>query len=180
MMFDIEIKARYEEHEKARQFLRDNNAKFHGIDNQIDIYFQVNNGRLKLRKGQIESALVFYKREDKKGVKVSEYYLYHSKDFDKLELILRESMSVLVEVKKKREMYFIDNVKFNLDEVDELGKFIEIEAITDNEADFSKLKKIVKSFIKNLEINENDIQSHSYSDLLYKTKTQLKDIFLFY
>jgi predicted adenylyl cyclase CyaB len=169
-MFDIEIKARYEEHELAKRFLKENNAKFHGIDNQIDIYFQVNNGRLKLRKGQIESALVFYKRENKKGVKVSEYYLYYSKDFDKLELLLRESLGVLVEVKKKREIYFLDNVKFNLDEVDELGKFIEIEAITDNELDFTKLHKTVESYIKSLNIQETDLQSHSYSDLLLRKK----------
>jgi predicted adenylyl cyclase CyaB len=169
-MFDIEIKARYEEHDIARQFLKDNNAKFHGIDNQIDIYFQVNNGRLKLRKGQIESALVFYKRENKKGVKVSEYYLYHSKDFDKLELILRESMGVLIEVKKKREMYFIDNVKFNLDEVVDLGKFIEIEAMTDNESDFTKLHQKVESYIKNLDIKRIALQSHSYSDLILMKK----------
>jgi predicted adenylyl cyclase CyaB len=169
-MFDIEIKARYEEHDIARQFLKDNNAKFHGIDNQLDIYFQVNNGRLKLRKGQIESALVFYKRDNKKGVKVSEYYLYHSKNFDKLELILRESIDILVEVRKKREMYFIDNVKFNLDEVESLGRFIEIEAITDNESEFTRLHKLVESYIKNLKIKETNLQSHSYSDLILMKK----------
>ncbi len=169
-MFDIEIKAYYENHDKVRQFLKNKNAKFHGVDNQIDIYFYVKNGRLKLRKGKIESALVFYKRANKKGIKISEYHLYHSKNIEKLESILTDSLGILIEVKKKREMYFINNIKFNLDVVEGLGKFIEIEAITDNESDFTKLHEIVSSYIEILEINESDLQSLSYSDLLLKKR----------
>ncbi|NHJ49800.1 MAG: class IV adenylate cyclase [Asgard group archaeon] len=169
-MFDIEIKARYKDHNKAREFLKANGARFHGIDQQIDVYFKVKNGRLKLRKGEIENALVYYTRDNVKDIKVSEYYLYHSQDPELLESILRHSLGVLIEVRKKREMHYIDNIKFNLDVVDELGTFIEIEAMTDDESDFQKLKLKVEKLIEQLEIPQSAIQSHSYSDLLIEKR----------
>ena len=101
-MFDIEIKAVCEHHDHVRDFLKSQGARFGGIDEQTDVYFKTNNGRLKLRKGNIEGALVFYKRENIKGVKISEYSLYKSKDPEALEIILRETLGVIVEVVKTR------------------------------------------------------------------------------
>jgi len=63
---NIEIKAKCNDQEKIRSVLKSRNADFKGTDHQIDTYFKVNNGRLKLREGNIENFLVFYEREDKK------------------------------------------------------------------------------------------------------------------
>jgi len=41
--------------------------------------------------------------------------------------ILTNSLDVLIVVKKKRETYFINNLKFHLDTIDRLGSFVEIE-----------------------------------------------------
>ena len=167
-MFDIEIKAVCDHQDHVRAFLKSTGARFGGIDEQTDVYFKTNNGRLKLRKGTIEGALVFYKRENIKGVKISEYTLYESKDPEQLESILRETLGVLVEVVKTREMYFIDNVKFNIDSVQGLGEFVEIEAMTENRDDFESLKSTVQYYLDEFKISPEDIQSHSYSDLLLK------------
>ncbi len=167
-MFDIEIKAVCNHQDHIRDYLKSKGARFGGIDEQRDIYFKTNNGRLKLRKGIIEGALVFYKRENVKGVKISEYSLYKSKDPEALESILRETLGVLVEVVKTREMYFINNVKFNIDNVQGLGKFVEIEAMTENKDDFVRLKSTVQHYLDEFKILPKDIQSHSYSDLLLK------------
>ncbi|MHA1124670.1 MAG: class IV adenylate cyclase [Candidatus Heimdallarchaeota archaeon] len=167
-MYDIEIKARCEHQDQVREILKDKGARFGGIDEQTDVYFKTNVGRLKLRKGNIEGALVFYKRENIKGIKISDYTLYKSKDPEALERILRDTLGVLIEVVKTREMYFIDNVKFNIDLVQGLGKFVEIEAMTENKDDFEKLKSTVQHYLDEFKILPKDIQSHSYSDLLLK------------
>ncbi|MHA1244312.1 MAG: class IV adenylate cyclase [Candidatus Heimdallarchaeota archaeon] len=167
-MYDIEIKARCDYHDQIREILIAMGARFGGIDEQTDVYFKTNIGRLKLRKGNIEGALVFYKRENVTGIKVSKYTLYESKDPVTIERILRETLGVLIEVVKTREMYFIDNVKFNIDIVQGLGKFIEIEAMTNDKAEFDELKTVVQGYLDKFRIQPEAIQSHSYSDLLLK------------
>jgi predicted adenylyl cyclase CyaB len=71
-------------------------------------------------------------------------------------------------VRKKREIYFIRNVKFHIDEVEGLGNFAEIEA-SDLYADISKeeLQKQCNFYLVELKINEEDLISVSYSDLLF-------------
>ena len=169
-MIDVEIKARTDKHNLIKEILVERGARFAGVDNQIDVYFKCENGRLKLRKGQFEQALVFYQRENIKGIKPSEYTLYKSEDYPTLEMILRNSLGVLVEVQKTRERYFIDNIKFNIDTVKGLGTFVEIEAITDKKEEIEHLRKIVENYRVLFEISEEEIQSLSYSDLLLSEK----------
>ena len=87
-----------------------------------------------------------------------------------MEELLKIALGELVTVEKKREVYFIDNVKFNIDDVKGLGKFVEIEAITTNPDEIDHMDEIVRSYIKLFDIKEIDIQSHSYSDLLLEKK----------
>ena len=53
---NIEIKARCNDLEAIQKILTSGNAEFKGTDRQIDSYFKVNSGRLKLREGNIENA----------------------------------------------------------------------------------------------------------------------------
>lgn len=167
---NIEIKAKSKNHEKVRKILEDNNAKFIGIDHQIDTYFKTNFGRLKLREGDIENSLIYYHRKNKKGPKKSDIILFKTekKDF-RLKEILKKSLGILTTVDKRRGIYFIDNVKFNLDNVKDLGTFIEIEAISnDNKVKKDELLKQCKHYINLLDINKKDMISLSYSDMLLK------------
>src|SRR3989338_4175717 len=72
---NIEIKARSTNQDQIRAFFLKNGADFKGTDHQIDTYFKVENGRLKLREGNIENFLVFYEREDKEEPKQSNVIL---------------------------------------------------------------------------------------------------------
>jgi adenylate cyclase class IV len=76
-MRNAEIKARSteENHKNIRSVLVKMNADFAGKDHQIDTYFAVPNGRLKLREGDIENFLVQYSRDDKSGPKLSNVIL---------------------------------------------------------------------------------------------------------
>ncbi len=172
VMIDVEIKARYEDHSRVRNILKKNNALFGGEERQIDVYFNSPRGRLKLRIGTEESFLVYYIRDNIKGIKPSEYFLYKTNESNKLEELLRIALGELVTVEKNREVYFIDNIKFNIDDVKGLGKFIEIEAITNNPDEIEHMDEIVRSYVKLFEIKESDIQSHSYSDLLLEKKKE--------
>ena len=99
---NIEIKAKCNDHEKIREILKSRNADFKGTDHQNDTYFKVNNGRLKLREGNIENFLVFYEREDKEGPKQSDVILFKSDPNSSLKEILLTSLGTLVVVDKQR------------------------------------------------------------------------------
>lgn len=164
---NIEIKARSNNHEKIRGFLKSHNADFKGIDHQIDTYFQVNKGRLKLREGNIENYLIYYERENKEGPKQSDIILFKSNPGSSLKSILVNANGILTIVDKKREIYFIENVKFHIDTVEELGTFMEIEAIDeDGSIGKEKLLEQCNEYLKLFEISESDLISVSYSDLL--------------
>ena len=162
---NVEIKAKCSDQEKVRVVLKSHNADFKGVDHQIDTYFIVPTGRLKLREGNIENSLIFYEREDVKGPKQSRVILHRTEPDSSLKEILTKSLGILTVVDKQREIYFIDNVKFHLDTVQNLGTFMEIEAI-DTTGDISKEKLLEQCthYLALFGTQESDLLNTSYSD----------------
>ena len=171
MHLNIEIKAKCSNPQQIRKTLESEGAEYRGLDHQVDTYFKVNRGRLKLREGHIENALVFYERNNQDGPKDSKVVLYSSQSGSSLKQIISSSCGVLVVIDKQRHIYFIDNVKFHVDEVRNLGIFCEIEAI-DQTGDIGKerLLQQCEYYIKLLGIKNEDLVSCSYSDLLMEDK----------
>ena len=126
---NVEIKAKCNNVGFIRNYLLSNGAEFKGMDEQTDTYFNVSNGRLKLREGNIENNLIYYERSDQAGPKNSHFHLVKVSDANSLKEVLTRSIAVKAIVKKKREIYYINNIKFHIDEVSNLGSFIDIEAV---------------------------------------------------
>ncbi len=167
---NIEIKARCADASFIRQYLHQQKALFKGVDEQTDTYFHVNSGRLKLRQGAIENSLIFYKRDNSAGPKLSEVYLVQvDHNSEPLKELLTHANGVKVVVKKKREIYFIENVKFHIDEVEGLGSFVEIEAIDeDGTLGLGTIQQQCAYYLQQFNIQTDDLLTHSYSDLLLK------------
>ena len=167
---NIEIKARTDNQEQIRAILKSKNADFKGIDHQIDTYFNVSSGRLKLREGNIENQLIYYQRKNQEGPKQSDVTLFKSDPGSSLKEVLTKALGILVVVEKKREIYFIDNVKFHLDTVEGLGTFVEIEAIDINGTiGKEKLSEQCRFFLDLFNIPGEDLVPVSYSDLLLQS-----------
>ena len=167
MALNIEIKAKCENPVTIKEVLTAHQADFKGVDHQIDTYFKVPNGRMKLREGNIETALIQYNRPNQAGPKKSDYVLYHPHPDSSLKQLLTQANGVLVVVDKLRSIYFIDNVKFHVDEVKELGSYMEIEAIdSDGTLGEEKLLEQCQFYLNLLGIEESDLIENSYSDLL--------------
>jgi len=169
---NIEFKARCSNTEQIRKILKSRQAKFIGTDHQVDSYFTVKSGRLKLREGNIENSLIYYERSDSTEPKQSDVILYHPNlnSISLLKEILTKTLGINVIVDKEREIYFIDNVKFHIDTVKHLAStFIEVEAIDeDGTIGITKLKDQCLFYLKLFGIPEKDLISKSYSDLLLK------------
>lgn len=164
---NIEIKARTTDPSFIRQYLLQHRALYKGKDEQTDTYFHSPHGRLKLREGVIENNLIYYERADQAGPKSSHFQLVKVEHAKGLKEVLTSSMGIKVVVKKSREIYYIDNVKFHIDEVPGLGSFVEIEA-GNILADLSKekLQEQCDYFMKEFRIGPSDLLQHSYSDML--------------
>jgi len=164
---NVEIKARTNSAQFVRKYLIDHNADFKGIDEQTDTYFNVSQGRLKLREGNIENNLIYYNRNNQNGPKSSQFNLVKVEDAKGLKEVLTKSCGIKMIVKKRREIYYIDNVKFHIDEVPGLGSFIEIEAgnILANKTE-AELMEQCNFYLKEFKIRDEDLVDVSYSDML--------------
>lgn len=164
---NIEIKARTNDPAFVRQFLLDNGADFKGTDLQTDTYFKVASGRLKLRQGSIENNLIYYERPDQAGPKQSDFKLVPVNDGEALKTILAAALGIKVTVVKNREIWFIGNVKFHIDQLEGLGSFVEIEAGNKTEpVSLERLHEQCAYYLKAFNIKEEDLVQHSYSDML--------------
>ena len=164
----IEIKARCTNPSKVRQLLlQQPKIQFIGVDAQVDTYFKIPSGRLKLREGNIENSLIYYDRENKKDAKKSDVTLYKPTEVASLKAVLLAALPTLIVVEKKREIYFIDHIKFHIDTLSALGSFIEIEVIDANDAmDISEMKEQCQWYMELLDIQKEDLMENSYSDML--------------
>ena len=165
-IINIEIKARCYALEEVHKKLMGAGAEFIGVDRQVDTYYNVNHGRLKLRRGTIEHSLIFYQRPESKELKQSDVILNKlNHDSDVLARQLKASIGIKTIVDKQRKIFFIDNVKFHLDEVKGLGHFIEIEAIGSLGQE-DALAEQCRHYIDWLCIDSSAFIDQSYSDMV--------------
>ncbi len=167
MPLNYEFKARCKNLFELVKIIQSKNCIYLGEDDQIDTYFFVTHGRLKLREGKIENALIYYQRMDITEAKFSEVLLYQHQPDPSLKKILTAVLGVKVIIEKCRQIYFIGNVKFHFDNVKGLGTFIEVEAI-DNEGNIpkEKLQEQCLHYMKLFNITSEQLVAESYSDLL--------------
>lgn len=169
-MKNVEIKARCTDPGRIEKILLENGADFKGTDIQTDTYFNVINGRLKLRQGKIENSLIFYSRVNQKGPKQSSFRLFRSENLDHILPLLIDSLGILAIVKKTRKIFYIDFVKFHIDQLEGFGDFVEIEVgDLEDKKTTEELEKICNYYIELLSISNNDLINQSYSDMVLET-----------
>ena len=164
---NYEFKARAADLNSMEQKLLRLNPLFKGEDHQIDTYFNVQSGRLKLREGFIENALIYYERPDIPDSKQSAILLYKHETDRSLKDILMKVMGIKVVVDKLRKIYFIGNVKFHFDTVMDLGTFVEVEAIDETgQIEPDELERQCKYYFDYFGLTRSDYIKESYSDLI--------------
>ncbi len=167
MLTNFEWKAQVQDLLQAEQKLLQLSPRFIGIDLQTDTYFNAAQGRLKLRQGNIENALIHYERKNTPGAKSAAILLYQANPSETLKDILTRALGVLAVVQKKRKIYFIENVKFHFDQVEGLGTFAEVEAINEDEQfSVQQLQDQCDYYASLFNIQPGDYVADSYSDMI--------------
>jgi adenylate cyclase class IV len=164
---NVEAKARLRDLDAARRQVRACGAVFVWADEQVDRYYELEGGRrTKLRTcTRAPAELIRYDRPETAGVRTSEYDVSPVGD-PVAGACLIPGATPLVTVRKRRELWLLDDVRIHLDRVDGLGTFLELEAVVDATHDERACEAAVRRLLAVFGVDEADCVRASYSDLL--------------
>ena len=165
-MENVEIKARCADAAAMSRAVGAAGAVWESSIEQVDTYFKVHNGRLKLRRDGAREALIFYRRPDDSSPKVSRYELVPIASGQQIGFMLEQALGVKTVVRKRRQLWRLDNIRIHLDEVEGLGSFIEFEVEVWPGRDVAGCRAQAFALLGRLEIPESDLLAGSYSDLV--------------
>lgn len=127
-MLNVECKYELRDAELARVVCRRLGAKFVGSVRQTDTYYRLSDGRLKKREVPDEAVeWVFYHRPNRIKPRLSSFTIYS--DAEAKQRWGERPMPVWVIVEKTRDVYLLGSLRIHLDDVEGLGRFLELEAL---------------------------------------------------
>jgi predicted adenylyl cyclase CyaB len=162
----VELKARCPDLDAVRARLA-GRARLERTLCQVDTYFAVPRGRLKLREtpGRL-AALIFYERPDVAGIKASDVRLAPVASPDTLRPLLAAALGIRAVVTKTREIWRLDGVQVHLDTVEGLGTFLELETLVAAPAGRLAAEARLRDLLGTLGIDPDRLEARSYGDLL--------------
>jgi predicted adenylyl cyclase CyaB len=167
MPVNIEIKARLRDPEAVRaraEALSDTPVQ---IIPQEDTFFNVPRGRLKLRElAPDRGQLVYYERPDVAGPKRSDYILAATTEPSALKAALTAALGVRGVVRKRRCLYLAGQTRIHLDEVEDLGTFVELEVVLRPGQTDAEGQAIADGLLAKLGVQEDDLLEGAYMDLI--------------
>jgi predicted adenylyl cyclase CyaB len=170
---NIEIKASASNLRRTELLAKELSKSAVEVLHQEDIFFRCQKGRLKLRIfSPKEGELIHYHRPDQSGAKISNYIISKTDNPQVLKDALSAALGVLITVRKKRLLYLVEQTRIHLDEVEDLGTFIELEVVMKPGQTPEEGHLIAKDLMKRLEIDDSHLISCAYADLLAKKNQQ--------
>jgi homotetrameric cytidine deaminase len=165
---NVELKARDTDPAATLERALALGATDEGVLTQRDTYFERARGRLKLREQdggrEAGARLIAYTRRDDEAARTSAYRLAEVADPAALREALDAALGTLVVVEKRRRLLLFENVRIHLDEVRDLGSFVELEGVAAPDSDLSREHDLVARLREELALGEP--VAGSYSDLL--------------
>ena len=133
---------------------------------QEDTFFCVPRGRLKLRVSNAAPAeLIYYERADESGPTRSIYFAAHIDDPTAMKRVLQMSLGIRGVIRKTRELFLASNTRIHIDDVESLGRFIELEVMLAGESEAAGHKKC-REMMHALGIDEAALIDCAYIDML--------------
>ncbi len=134
---------------------------------QDDTFFACDNGRLKLRTlSATEGQLVFYRRPDQAGPKESFYVIAHTPVPDTLREVLSRAYGETGRVRKHRTVFLAGHTRIHLDQVEQLGHFLELEVVLEDNEPAEAGVAVAHELLTKLGISSTQLVEGAYLDLL--------------
>ncbi len=172
MPTNIEIKARIATMERVRQQAHRRATSPVSHLEQCDVFFHVPFGRLKLRSFPSGPAeLIAYHRPDIQGPKASNYRIVEVTNPSEMRALLAGALGELGTITKRRELIMIDQTRVHLDDVSDLGTFMELEVVLGDNDTHERGLQIAHELMKYFEIPPDDLIDCAYIDLLLRHRS---------
>ncbi len=165
---NLEIKVKTESHTKFIEKLNAKGITREKVLKQKDIYYEFPNGNLKLRIENGSYCLIKYSRDEINPERWSNYELLYLSG-ENPEKYLAGLFNEIAVVEKTRNLYIYKNTRIHLDEVKDLGKFLELETVVENITD-EEAKKEFEEVVNFLGLDMNNQLKKSYKDILLEQK----------
>ncbi len=167
MARNVEIKARVPRPSELLDLVIDIADRGPTVFAQDDTFFACENGRLKLRTFSArEGQLIFYRRDDRSGPKLSEYLITATSEPDALRATLDLAYGIVGRVRKTRTLFIVGTTRIHLDDVDDLGHFVELEVVLTPEQTVADGQAIAHDLMGRLSIAPEQLEPRAYVDLL--------------
>ena len=169
---NLEIKVRIKNLKQTINRIEKLRAKRIYSSRQTDVYFQNEKGRLKVRDSNGEKSVIFYDRIEDGRERWSKFHFIKVgtpiewvKFFD---LFLER----LITVKKHRTLFQYKNTRIHVDQIKNLGNFIELETKMNSS---KKTARAEFDFLcKHLELDGGEQILNSYSDMILNKRRNKK------
>jgi predicted adenylyl cyclase CyaB len=140
---------------------------------QDDTFFACDTGRLKLRTfSATEGQLIFYRRPDVAGPKLSEFVMSATAEPDALRRLLSLAYGVVGRVRKTRTLCFVGQTRIHLDDVEDLGHYVELEVVLAADETEAEGQAIAEDLVRRLGIRPEHLITRAYVDLLADRATK--------
>lgn len=171
MARNIEIKARVSDLGKLEARVREIADRGPFELRQDDTFFATHSGRLKLRAFEEGNGeLIFYRREDAAGPRLSEYSVVPTSRPRELRLLLEQALGITGRVRKRRRVYLAGNTRVHLDQVEGLGCFLELEVVLSDSQSIAEGEAVARGLMSRLGVTEASLIDGAYIDLLRKSE----------
>jgi adenylate cyclase class IV len=174
MPTNIEIKARARDFSTLKRRAEELSDSPAQIIAQTDTFFLTDTGRLKLREpGDGAAQLIYYERTDEGGPKRSDYHLFETVDPVPLKSVLSRALGVRGTVNKVRTLYLVGQTRVHLDQVENLGQFLELEVVLGPDQTEEEGRAIAVRLVAELGLETRDLLEGAYIDLLEQDRKKV-------
>ena len=177
-MIEVETKLKIHDIERLTERIKGLKGEYKGEKTEMDLYFDHPDIRifrsgsaLRVRDANGVCRLTYKgpKKDDETTSREEiEFGIESAREMQKI--LAELGFYVLCEVKKQRKTYLLGDLIVTLDDVEDLGEFIEVEGKASNDAEYMKKKKEIFMLLNDLKLSSEVISQKSYLEMILDEK----------
>lgn len=179
-VFELEVKARIDDPAKLERRLKSLGAELIAEEAHIDIYYDAphrdfagTDEALRVRrKVKPKECILTYKGPRlSRTVKTREEFEVTVDSPDSVQRILKKlGFTPAARVEKERRKYALGNLKVSVDQVKDLGAFIEVEAEADDLTDRERIEQEIFALLNQLNVPPANVVDKTYLEMLLEKR----------
>ena len=183
-MIEVETKLKIDSITPIEDRIKELNGDYKGEKTEIDLYFDhldmqilSGGGALRVRDTGGKYRLTYKgPKKDDETTSRDEIEIGIESASEMIKILDELGFYELCRVKKLRKTYLLEDLIITLDDVTDLGEFIEVEGKASDDQEFKEKKDEIFKLLKKLRLSTVEISQRSYLEMLLDGKRRLSNI----